>query len=74
MALDLALLQVMLLAWEVVTMLIFELQAGILKGAVRVRRKDLTYVAVDDDSSLTIFFIGFGLECANPSAGTFFYA
>jgi len=41
----------------VVAMLIFELQAGILKGAGRVRRKDLTYVdAVDDDSSLTIFF------------------
>jgi len=57
---------------EMVTMITFELRDG-LKGAVRVRRTDITHVdAVDDDISLTIFFyavlainmlINYGLFC-----------
>ena len=53
-------------------MITFELRDG-LKGAVRVRRTDITHVdAVDDDISLTIFFyavlainmlINYGLFC-----------
>lgn len=41
--------------------------ASWLKGAVRVRRTDLTYVGpVDDDSWLTIFFIGFDWSMQTP--------
>jgi hypothetical protein len=41
--------------------------ASWLKGAVRVRRTDLTYVGpVDDDSWLTIFFYWFWIGMCRP--------